>query len=102
MAGLLDDIGTNATGPAPGIDLQLGICMGISWGISGHTHTHTHQYPYPHGGYGYIWWVCEGIAWVEKSMGIHILDPPPPHNRYTATRHLHGYGLAPWVVSMVT
>ena len=23
---------------------SLGICMGISWGISGHTHTHTHCY----------------------------------------------------------
>ena len=76
--------------------------MGIPWGISGHTHTHTHQYSYPPCGYGYIWWVCEGIAWVEKPMGMHTLDPPPPHNRYTATRHLHGYGLAPWVVSMVT
>ena len=54
MAGLLDDIGTNATGLAPGIDLQLGICMGIPWGISGHTHTHTHQYPYPPCGYGYV------------------------------------------------
>ena len=29
----------------------IGICMGISWGISGHTHTHTHLGMGIYGGY---------------------------------------------------